>query len=81
MFLGVCMEQVSEPGTIGIKNKIIIYSVKSSRELVFIVIQKPNSNKAFLSYLTITVDSCKFGPNMPSAFKRVDLKIFFFSKK
>ena len=28
-----------------------IYSVKSSWELVFIIIQKPNSNKVFLSYL------------------------------
>ena len=28
-----------------------VYSVKSSRKLVFIVIQKPNSNKVFLSYL------------------------------
>ena len=28
-----------------------VYSVKSSWELVFIVIQKPNSNKVFLSYL------------------------------
>ena len=31
-----------------------VYSVKSSRELVFIVIQKPNSNKVFLSYLILS---------------------------
>jgi hypothetical protein len=30
-----------------------VYSVKSSRELVFIVILKPNSNKVFLSYLIL----------------------------
>ena len=30
-----------------------VYSVKSSRKLVFIVIQKPNSNKVFLSYLIL----------------------------
>ena len=32
---------------------IYVYSVKSSWELVFIVIQKLNSNKVFLSYLII----------------------------
>jgi hypothetical protein len=31
-----------------------VYSVKSSRELVFIVIQKSNSNKVFLSYLILS---------------------------
>jgi hypothetical protein len=31
-----------------------VYSVKSSWELVFIVIQKPNSNKVFLSYLILS---------------------------
>jgi hypothetical protein len=31
-----------------------VYSVKSSREPVFIVIQKPNSNKVFLSYLILS---------------------------
>ena len=34
-----------------------VYSVKSSRELVFIVIQKPNSNKVFLSYLILILCS------------------------
>ena len=32
-----------------------VYSVKSSLELVFIVMQKPNSNKVFLSYLILAL--------------------------
>jgi hypothetical protein len=39
-----------------------VYSVKSSWELVFIVIQKPNSNKVFLSYLILpTLDEERLG--------------------
>ena len=36
---------------------VYVYSVKSSGELVPIVIQKPNSNKVFLSYLILQVQS------------------------
>ena len=54
-----------------------VYSVKSSQELVFIVIQKPNSNKVFFFFfscgtvaLTLSLGPCLFvffyisGPSM-----------------
>jgi hypothetical protein len=42
---------------VGVLASGVIYSVKSSWELVFIVIQKPNSNKVFLSYSYLIVCS------------------------
>ena len=53
-----------------------VYSVKSSWELVFIVIQKPNSNKVFLSYLILSsyVERSPINPNCLSL-NRLNLSI------
>jgi hypothetical protein len=42
-----------------------VYLVKSSWELVFIVIQKPNSNKVFLSYLILFLSHLSDGSGCP----------------
>ena len=46
-----------------------VYSVKSFWELVFIVIQKPNSNKVFLSYLIKSVN----GDHSPNFLRQTSL--------